>query len=172
MKLELTLPALERLIGGDSAIELALRQQIVDEFCRKHLKALLNDETFIRHSSEWRNLLRSELDTRLFELRGEALAQLDGQAEEGVRWHLREAITKATQQAVDTVVTEEIARQKRYIERDARESFARFRAAEIEKLVRESVGFDAEIQAEIERRVREGIERRLAAARVLEDPQP
>lgn len=172
MRLELTLPALERLIGGDSAVELALRQQVVDEFCRKNLKALFNDETYRRAAADWRNLLQSELDARLFELRGEALAQLDAQAADGVRWRMREAIEQAARQAVEAAVAEEIGRQERYIERDAREAFARVRAAEIEKLVREGVELDGVIKAEIERRVREGIERRLAAARALEDPQP
>lgn len=38
MRLELTLPALERLIGGDTEMELNLRKQIVEEFSRRYLK--------------------------------------------------------------------------------------------------------------------------------------
>lgn len=40
MKMELNLPALERLIGGDSEIELKLRRQIVKVFEDHHLKQL------------------------------------------------------------------------------------------------------------------------------------
>lgn len=39
-----SLEALERLIGGDSSIELDIRNSIVQEFTRKHLKALANEE--------------------------------------------------------------------------------------------------------------------------------
>lgn len=42
MKLELNLPALERLIGGDTEIELQLRRQIVEEFSKRYLKEIAN----------------------------------------------------------------------------------------------------------------------------------
>ena len=43
MKMELNLPALERLIGGDSEIELKLRQQIVKVFEDHHLRKLASN---------------------------------------------------------------------------------------------------------------------------------
>ena len=45
MKLTINAEALERLIGGDSDIEIEIRQQIADQFCKRHLKSLINTET-------------------------------------------------------------------------------------------------------------------------------
>jgi hypothetical protein len=42
--LTLTLPALQRLIGGDSEAEIQIRQGIVESFARRQLKCLLNDD--------------------------------------------------------------------------------------------------------------------------------
>jgi len=45
MKLQInSLEALERLIGGDTSIELELRNNIVQEFTKKHLKGLASAE--------------------------------------------------------------------------------------------------------------------------------
>ena len=41
-RLSVNLPALERLIGGDSEMEIQLRHQIVEAFATKYLKALVN----------------------------------------------------------------------------------------------------------------------------------
>lgn len=40
-----SLEALERLIGGDSAVEIEVRNNIVQEFTKKHLKALAEKHT-------------------------------------------------------------------------------------------------------------------------------
>lgn len=42
VKLHLDLPALERLIGGDTEIEIAVREGIVQSFAKRHLKAVVN----------------------------------------------------------------------------------------------------------------------------------
>ena len=41
-----SLEALERMIGGDTEIEIQLRESIVQNFTRKHLKPLANSEAF------------------------------------------------------------------------------------------------------------------------------
>lgn len=46
MKLELNGPALERLIGGDTEVELHLRKQIVHNFAKKHLKVVAEQEAY------------------------------------------------------------------------------------------------------------------------------
>ena len=38
VRIELNLSALERLLGGDSEIELGLRKAIVQEFATRHLR--------------------------------------------------------------------------------------------------------------------------------------
>lgn len=42
------LEALERLIGGDTEVEIDIRQNIVETFTKKHLKTLANDTTMAR----------------------------------------------------------------------------------------------------------------------------
>lgn len=44
MKIQInSLQALERLIGGDTEIEIDIRQSVVEKFSQKHLKTLAND---------------------------------------------------------------------------------------------------------------------------------
>ena len=47
-----SLAALERLIGGDSEVELEIRNNIVQEFAKKHLKSLLETDSILRQSVE------------------------------------------------------------------------------------------------------------------------
>ena len=42
--LNLSLPALERLLGGNTELEISARQQIVESFCRRYLKTIANSE--------------------------------------------------------------------------------------------------------------------------------
>jgi hypothetical protein len=45
MKIQInSLQALERLIGGDSQIEIEVRQSVAENFAKKHLKTLANNE--------------------------------------------------------------------------------------------------------------------------------
>lgn len=53
MKLSISVEALNRLIGGDSEIELQLRQQVVENFAKKHLKALIDDSLIKRMSGQF-----------------------------------------------------------------------------------------------------------------------
>lgn len=44
VRIALNVPALERLLGGDSELEVHLRHQVAENFCRRHLKSLLKSE--------------------------------------------------------------------------------------------------------------------------------
>ncbi len=44
--LRLDVPALERLLAGDTAVEVSLRSGIVQEFAKRHLVAVLRDKEF------------------------------------------------------------------------------------------------------------------------------
>lgn len=44
LTLNLTYPALERLIGGDTEIEVQIKQQIADRFLKNYLKGFINDD--------------------------------------------------------------------------------------------------------------------------------
>lgn len=55
MKLQLqinSLEALEKLIGGNADAELEIRNNIVQEFTKKHLKAIVNDGLFAKKFEE------------------------------------------------------------------------------------------------------------------------
>jgi len=46
LRLQLDSSALERLIGGDTEIELELRNGIANEFAKRHLRSIINDNGF------------------------------------------------------------------------------------------------------------------------------
>lgn len=55
MKLQInSLEALERLIGGDTEVEIEIRNNIVQSFAKKHLKAIANDTVFAKVSHDVR----------------------------------------------------------------------------------------------------------------------
>ncbi len=58
-----SLAALERLIGGDSEIEMEIRDNIVNEFTKKHLR-MLAKEDMIKRTAE---AIKNELKTHFFE---------------------------------------------------------------------------------------------------------
>lgn len=69
MKIQLnSLEALERLIGGDSEVEIEIRNSIVQEFTKKHLKALVNEilakEVIQEAARQAKNQLREEFFKR------------------------------------------------------------------------------------------------------------
>ena len=52
MKIQInSLEALERLIGGDTELEIDIRHSVVDAFTKKHLRAIANEEHVRRMSS-------------------------------------------------------------------------------------------------------------------------
>src|SRR4051794_37602979 len=114
MRIELNLPALERLLGGDTEIEVHLRQQIVDEFTRKYLKSLMNDETLKRISAEWSRQLKEEVNAQLKGLIAEKQDSAERRVESEVYWSLKGAVEKAAQKAVDEALLKIIEHQKRY----------------------------------------------------------
>lgn len=71
MTILLNANALERLIGGDAEMELRLRQGVVEEFSRRHLKSLA--------SSEMMQKLRRDLDALVAEAALESRKQLYGE---------------------------------------------------------------------------------------------
>lgn len=58
VRVQLNLPALERLLGGDTEMEAGLRTQIVREFCKKHLERLALHEALQLLDKEGRDLIR------------------------------------------------------------------------------------------------------------------
>lgn len=61
VKISLSLAALERLIGGDSELEVELRHQIVRNFTEKHLKQLANSELMSQTYRQINNDIKTEV---------------------------------------------------------------------------------------------------------------
>jgi len=60
--IRLDVPALERLIGGDSEVEVQLRQGVVEEFAKRHLVKILKDEAFATFLSKEARVVHDGLD--------------------------------------------------------------------------------------------------------------
>lgn len=149
MRMELTLSALERLLGGDTEIEAGMRQQIADEFCKKNLKALLNDETYKRISEQWRTEIKQAVADKMNELIQGRQNQIDdGRTERGI-WDFTTPVERAAQKAVDEAVLKIVEYQKRYFSREIQQA--------VEKA----------LNNEIEIRIKEGIQSRLTVAKNL-----
>ena len=69
-----SLAALERLIGGDSELEIELRQSVVEAFARKHLKVVVNSEVF----KEAVDGIRASLEGEVGKVFGEELKRIQG----------------------------------------------------------------------------------------------
>lgn len=62
-----SLEALERLIGNDNELEIQVRNNIVQEFAKKHLKAIANETTFQNEITTFKRKLQEEFDKKLEE---------------------------------------------------------------------------------------------------------
>ena len=82
--------ALERLIGGDNETEMTIRNNIVQDFTRNHLKALVNNEGIQKAVNEVQSLLRQEVTKQLTE-------QLKVS-----HWHSDTVLNSATKQLIDS----------------------------------------------------------------------
>ena len=66
MKIQInSLDALERLIGGDTEIEIEVRQSVAENFAKKHLKSLANDELNKAASESFINIIKEEWTEKL-----------------------------------------------------------------------------------------------------------
>jgi hypothetical protein len=133
--IQLNLPALERLLGGDSAMEIELRHQVAEEFAKKHLKAILNDECYkrMRHSLtvDLHNLVHEKVEELkkspspdlgwAFDLNNliqkrceETLAKILEKYTQSQQWYLPrlldDAVKKAMPDKIEAVIEAEIKR--------------------------------------------------------------
>lgn len=149
MHVSLTLPALERLIGGETEIEVHLRQQIVEKFAEKHLKAIVKSEAWKAAYTQW----QAELEVAVAKILQEYIA---AQQDKDPRipgtssgYKLQHAIATAADKAVEQAVQRVVDTQKRYME----------------GMVKTAV--DRAMDAEIKKRIDEGVTARLNAAAAL-----
>jgi hypothetical protein len=146
MRLELNLPALERLLGGDTEVELHLRHQIVEEFTRKNIKSLINDETLRKLTEIWKN----EAGKMVEEAAGKLFEEKYERGGLGtMRYKIEEAIDDAVKNSLERALEEFIEKMRRQLE------------ARIERAV------EAAMQSDVSRRVEEEIQRRLDLAKKM-----
>lgn len=145
MKIELTLPALERLIGDDKEIELHLREQIVNEFARRHLKEIAKTESYEAAIKEVKDYV-NQIARETFDIENLTTNTVWPTVGYRIRTLIEDLVKEHAQKAVDAALQKIIEYQKRYW------------AEEIRKAV------DGAINIEIDKQVTEGIMKRLKAA--------
>ena len=75
-----SLEALERLIGGNTELEIELRGAIVQEFAKKHLKAVANETIIANANYEIRNYIRENYMTLINYRTNEYASQINFKA--------------------------------------------------------------------------------------------
>ena len=60
--LQLNAKALERVIGGDTEVEIGIRQAIVHEFSKRHLKGIIGEPALVKIADELRNDVKRAAD--------------------------------------------------------------------------------------------------------------
>jgi len=151
MKLELNLPALERLIGDDKEMEVCLKKQIVHEFSKRHLKEIAETNTYSAVQKEIKvyvdNLVREHfgVETNSKSVIDSLRYQIEIMISDLVRNH--------AQKAVDEAVERIIKNQRMYWGR------------EINRAVEKA------LNKQIEKEIQEGIRKRLDLAKTISEVQ-
>lgn len=115
MKIQInSLAALERLIGGDTEVEIAIRGNIVQEFAKKHLKAVANSATINSNLLQYREELKRVLESAVAQNIGEfktewgqvKLVRLRSEIQEQLNSAVATANRALVQETVDKKLTE------------------------------------------------------------------
>lgn len=106
MKLSLNLPALERLLAGNSELEIELRHQVIKNFAKGHLSCLINEE-FSKILNQEMTVVR---ETILGEIRKEIASQV-GYIKNDTWGYLTAELTAKIKQLVDSHVTKMVQEQ-------------------------------------------------------------
>ena len=151
VKLVMTVPVLERLIGGDSEIEVELRKAVAQEFMKRHLKAVCDDEA-VKAATEEAKRYVNDLAAQHFGVKDavtNAWRQMDERLKNSIMTavdtHVQAAIEQATQRIIDRQIT--------YVKQ------------QIEVAVQRS------LKINIEAAVARGVQERLDAAKCLIDKE-
>jgi hypothetical protein len=104
-----SLEALERLIGNDTQLEIEVRNNIVQEFAKKHLKALVNDSVFQNTINACKKELQSEVDLKVAEKIGEVKKNSWGEVTGmTLRKDIRDQIGTVVREKVDGQIAEAV----------------------------------------------------------------
>lgn len=105
-----SLEALERLIGNNNECEISIRNSVVQEFAKKHLKAIVNEPFFADEIRNLKQELRKAFDKRVEEAIADVKRYYAGGSIEKVTLHpeVKTAIDRQIRETVDSKITSEV----------------------------------------------------------------
>lgn len=124
MKITLTVPALERLIGGDTELEVEIRKNIVHEFSKRHLSAVAKEVygDIEKAKEQIRTQVLGDMGAVKMEAWSSGRYKLTSEATEAIRSSVRQVIRDevavAAQQAWDELRPEILTEIKKYYDRE------------------------------------------------------
>jgi hypothetical protein len=150
MKLSLSTAALERLLGGDTELEIELRHQVAKQFVKQHFTDLFKQEAF----TETINLLRKAVTSAIQEQVGSVAAgsHWDTQLKPDVAERVRRLIDSLAETKLNEAIDRVVANQITYYERN----WAKY----IDKKVKEKFdqAIEAHIQAQFQERLAKAVD--------------
>lgn len=159
MKIQInSLAVLERLIGGDSELEVDIRNSCIQEFAKRHLKHLAESALYAVNvnaveamKQQYRKEIESYVDTRLY-------------SSPSVRPDIERAIRNKAQERVDSAIKETIDTALADIERKMEVKFYIITENVIRAIDKRATAVEVMVaDAEFEKRVQLEVRRRLAA---------
>jgi hypothetical protein len=113
VKLSLDVPALERLLGGDTELELDLRKSVVIEFTRRHLKDLAESEAVRQESAAIRDAVSQAVVNHI----GRRVTTDKGwthQTESQLKSEIEELLGRVVEKKVDEMVARAVENRNKY----------------------------------------------------------
>lgn len=134
-----SLQALERLIGGDNTLELEIRQSVVTEFVKKHLKGLVDSRIVQIASTELRASIDETVRKQISATIGEYQQSGYGARKFILHNDLKAEIKNQLVVALDKTINEVITEIMPGVEKQIEESFVRVMNYKIDQIVRDKV---------------------------------
>lgn len=170
VRIQLNLPALERLLGNDTKMEAELRHQVVQNFAEKHLRSVAAEPAFAQIIESHRKVIDAEVRNLVGEhvwKDGKTCAILKDRVKKLVESSLEECLKEAVKRCFDSKIVEYEKSVKEHIERW--ENRLLMECGKRVQAVSDSL--DAKLQARVdcffEDRVQAEVQRRLAAAQQI-----
>lgn len=144
MKLSLSLPALERLLGNDTEMEIELRHQIVENFTKKHLIGVVKSEAYQETWKAMREVIKQAILVEVGQYTRKdywsGVKEDDLRIKSDIKELITIAVNKAVDEALKTAISTKIesyysGQWARYIDERVKKTFD----AAIDKLVAEGI---------------------------------
>ncbi len=169
VRLQLNLPALERLLGGDTQLEVELRQQVVQQFVEKHLKGIVDTEavqqtlTILRKRIE--DSIREQVGTTASDERNYYSTRYST-VEGKINGVIQEIVKKQLEKLVSESYLHHYEEHRNYWHRQMNDAVRTAVAAVTDKLIEDEIGdrVSKALDKRVEILVESEIQRRLKAA--------